>query len=152
MRSWKWMLGAAALAALLPSQGTDVAKLKPAELLCVHSEGTELVIQTDTGDKGRGDTAESALEDLKQTADGDIFLDTVEFLLIAENTEYDLNDFAQALRPTVRPCILRGEADLQAAAKYLSAHPLHASLRKKTIAVLTSEKGWFHLNAEASES
>lgn len=150
MRSWKWMLAATALAVLLPSQGTDVGKLKPAELLYAQKEGAEYIIQTDTGDEGRGDSVESALMDLKETADGAVFLETVEYLLLTEETRDAMRDFAQYLRPTVQPCVLYGEADLRSTAKYLSAHQPKSLLRKQTTAILTAERGRYHLNAEST--
>lgn len=150
MRSWKWMLAATALAVLLPSQGTDVGKLKPAELLYAQKEGMEYIIQTDTGDEGRGDSVESALKDLKGTADGAVFLETVQYLLLTEDAKDAMRDFAQYLRPTVQPCILCGEADLRSTAKYLSAHQPKSLLRKQTTAKLTAERGRYHLNAEST--
>ena len=61
---------------LLPVQGTDVGKLLPVEVLQIYKEEDSVVLTTDVGASGVGATVDAAIENLKATAAGIIFLDT----------------------------------------------------------------------------
>ena len=70
-------------AVLTPSERSDVGKLIPVELVFIYKEDSTIVIETETGDKGNGNTVEEAITDLHQCAAGLIFLDTAQYLLIS---------------------------------------------------------------------
>ena len=79
MKYWAWYIGAVVLVAALgwmPFLGTDVARLRPVELISVSREEAQVLVETDTGDSGRGRTLELALEDLHDSTPGEIFLET----------------------------------------------------------------------------
>ena len=83
----KWLIPAAVLAAVaifsrLPHPARDIADLKPVRAIYIHMEGRTLHIETDTGDSGAGGDLSEAHEALRAEADGEIFLDTAEFLIL----------------------------------------------------------------------
>lgn len=105
-----------------PVEGANVGQLHPVELVMVTREDGQVVLTTDTGDMGQGGDGLSALENLKATATGTVYLDTAAFLLLAEGAETAAEQLRQHLKPTVRVCTAEPDADLVAAAKFLSAH------------------------------
>ena len=46
----------------VPTEKTDVAKLRPVEVIAIYKSGDEVLMMTDTEDVGTGRTAEEALE------------------------------------------------------------------------------------------
>ena len=83
----KWLYLAAALTAVgilsrLPHPAKDIAKLKPVRAVYLYMELEKLHIETDTGDSGSGTTLAEAYSDMRSGADGEIFLDTAEFLIL----------------------------------------------------------------------
>lgn len=127
MKYWIWVL-LAALMLLSPFQGSDVGKLRPVELVAMHREGYTVILETDTGDVGRGRNPAEALEDMKRTAPGALFLDTAEYFLVTRETENLLPELAGVLRPAVEVCVLEDPVDLEAAAEYLRAHSPEVTL------------------------
>lgn len=105
-----------------PVESVNVGQLHPVELVMVTREGEDIVLTTDTGDMGQGADGLSALENLKATATGTVYLDTAEFLLLTEGAEDAARQLRQHLKPSVRVCMAESGADLVAAAKFLSAH------------------------------
>ena len=83
------------LALVAPVQRLDVAKLQPVESVALYCKDDMLVLETDTGETGEGKTAKEALVSLKANAARVIYMDTVEYLLVA--------DSAQAFVPELRP-------------------------------------------------
>ena len=75
-----------ALVFIAPVRRVDVGTLEPVEIIAVSKERGMTVVRTDTDDVGIGKSIEQALEDLKQTATGVVYLDTAEFLLLAKPT------------------------------------------------------------------
>lgn len=132
MKHWVWYLAALILVAILcgmPFERTDVAQLQPVQVVQVSHDGGQVVVQTDTGDIGTGATLYAAFEDLKQTTPGYVFLETAEYLLLTEDARALIPELTEYLRPGCGVCVVMGEADLQAVAQYLSAHPLQVTLR-----------------------
>lgn len=136
------LLGAALV---LPVQGTDVGKLIPVELLRIYKEGNAVVIATDLGETGTGATVEKAIENLKSTAAGIIFLDTADYLLVDGSARAEGTALKKYLKSSVRVCISTAELDMEKAAAYLSTHKPETKLRDYehdgTYAVLTMENG-----------
>lgn len=104
---------------LAPVERLDVAKLEPVQTVAISREADTIVVQTDTDNKGIGKTVDLAIENLEETTPGVIYLDTAEYLLVAENAQ----DIAHALRsyltPSVKVALWDGEGSVQSAAKYL---------------------------------
>ena len=132
-------------AILAPLEGTDVGKLRPAELVQLYREGDKVVIVTDTGDSGIGETASAALKNLEETASGVIFLDTADYVLVDESAESEVGAMRAYLKPSVRICSARRSIDLRKAAEHLSAHRPKIKLKDytgiKELEKLTVENG-----------
>ena len=107
---------------VLPVQRQDVGKLHPVQVVSVYKEDRWVVMETDTEDKGYGSTAQLALQNLKDTSDGIVYLDTAEFLLLTKDTQDAAEELREALKPAVRLCLTAKPVDLPKAAKYLSTH------------------------------
>lgn len=121
MRRWIIYGAAAALALLLaPAPRTDVGELLPVELLYVYKEGDALRVETDTGNFGTGETLDEALGELKETAPGVVFLDTVDYVIVTGQTIELLPQLWERLRPAAQVCLGLG-ADA-GAAEFLAAH------------------------------
>lgn len=107
---------------LLPSAGREISRLRPAELLYITEISSGFRICTDTGDLGEGMTIAEAAENLRQTAPGEVFLDTVTLVVVDEKAQESLPELRKHLRSCVRICRSEGEIDPKAAAEYLTAH------------------------------
>ncbi len=123
----RWLLYALALGAIIafgisPFTATDVGKLRPVEVVRLSQKGSQVYLQTDTGDMGAGENVDAALENLKASTAGEIFLETADHLLLEPGSEKWLKSIAVYLRPSCSICWQSGELELEEAAKYLSAH------------------------------
>lgn len=120
----RWIIYALIMGLVLlvsPVEKTDVGELKPVELLYVrYTQGGAVQVETDTGDLGGGDTLEGALSDLKETASGNIFLDTADYLVIHENAVALLPRLWEILRPATQVCM--GTEGREETVDFLSAH------------------------------
>jgi len=140
-------LVAAALA--VPTAPQELGKLKPVEVIKISEDSGTVLIETDTGDAGRGETVELALWDLKATTPGTIYLDTAEYLLLPEGREELLSQLAPHLKDSVRLCLWDGEVDVTKTGEFLDAHDPGMKLKEygpgQQLKVLTSEKERLHL-------
>lgn len=150
MKRWIGLLAGFAAAMLIaPSQDGDIASLQPVELLYIYMEEDRVIMETDTGDLGAGEDLQGAMEDLKATTPGEIFLETAQYLLIAEPAEGYLPELKQILRPAVQ--ILRAEAEPnpETAVKYLSVHKSSLALKDWQVGMelpkLTTKEGRYYL-------
>ena len=114
----------AALAAVwfAPVEGANIGTLHPVEAVLIYKEETKVVLQTDTGDVGKGSNAEEALEDLKKTTPGTSYLDTAEYLLLGENTETVAEELRTHLKGNVGLCAAEEGVDPAEAARFLEVH------------------------------
>ena len=105
-----------------PADGMDIGKLQPVGLVQLYMVEEKVVIRTDTGDLGVGNSAHAAFENLEDTTPGVIFLDTADFLLVSASAKGELDALSEYLKPSVRVCI--GEEDIEPvqAAEYLAMH------------------------------
>ncbi len=130
MKKWLYLIGALAAVGILsrlPHPARDIAKLEPVRAVYLYMERGRLCIETDTGDSGSGKDLTEATADLKSRADGEIFLDTAEFLLLAPEVEIN-PDFYTHLRPGCKVSYTDAIPDLEAAVAYLAAHPPETTL------------------------
>ena len=114
------LLMAAAL--LVPVERADVGKLRPIETVSVYKENGWVVLRTDTDDIGIGGTAMQALQNMKDSASGIVYLDTAQYLLIDKEAEDAAEELRQALKDRVKLCFAAKEIEPADATKYLSAH------------------------------
>ena len=110
------------LAALLlaPVKGADIGRLRPVETVFIYHLNDQVVIETDTSDWGMGSDSAAALENLKDTTPGTIYLDTAEYLLIGEDAQEAAQQLRPVLKKSVRLCVAEQGIDLTAAADFLS--------------------------------
>ncbi|MBQ4640986.1 MAG: hypothetical protein IJB47_00005 [Oscillospiraceae bacterium] len=107
---------------LVPVKGSDVGKLQPVEVVFIYRDQGQIIMETDTKDKGVGATVEEALANLKDTTPGIIYLDTAEYLLLAEDTTDVAEQLRRILKKTVQICTADRGIDLSLVARFLPAH------------------------------
>lgn len=145
----KWIISLIAILLItalgwLPFQGTDVATLEPAEALYVSLE-EQVLVETDGGWFGRGETVEQAIADLKESAPGQVFLQTVDYLLLQEGSEEVLPALYSHLRSGCSVCRIEEKPDVEKASAYLRTHRpgmtiQHYRAGKKEIPILIMEE------------
>lgn len=109
------------LCLLAPVQRLDVAKLEPVETVAMYLQGEQIVLETDGGDRGVGETAGEALINLKENALSVIYLDTAQYLLLGEGAQ----PYVEALRPALRKGVKVGPysgGDLKEETRFLQIH------------------------------
>lgn len=107
---------------LVPVERLDIADLRPVQTVAVTFTDKECCIVTDTGDLGVGENAFSALEDLKRTTAGIIYLDTADYLLVGEGAQEQARMLKIHMADSVRVYQLLGTPDLEKVSAYLQIH------------------------------
>ena len=124
----KWLLyGVVLVAAVLlindeNGPGSDIAKLEPARILLVEDVPGGVAVRTDMGQLGLGEDLSSAVKDMEETASGQVFLDTAEYLLVSPGAVKWLPELAGILRSSCQLCLAEGVTDPETAAEYLAVH------------------------------
>ena len=137
-------------ALLLPKSDVELGKMKPVETVSLRNRDGLVIVETDTEDVGMGITLEEALENLRKTTAGRIYLDTAAFLLL----DPEMTDQAEMLRGnlkgSVRLCECSGEVDVKEAGEYLRCHSPKVELKdwKKgmRLQILETENGRMKLS------
>lgn len=147
------LLTVLAALALLPDAKADVGNLEPVEVILVQKADGQILVETDTGSLGKGLTVSSAFEDLEQSALGDVFLDTAEYLLLAGDTADLIPALADFLRPSCGVIRCVGAPDLKDAAEFLGTHRPELTVKdslagKRDIPILETRGGRMHLVEE----
>lgn len=157
MKRWIFFLLALATALMAaPSAETDVSNLHPVEVLYIYKETeADIVIETDTGDFGKGANLQEALEDLKESAPGEIFLETAAYVLVTEETKVLLPELMKILRPATEIVVTKGNVDVKTAGNYLTVHRPKVTLQdyrsgESRLPELTMTEGRFYLVREAN--
>lgn len=114
----------------IPLERLDVAKLEPVEAVAVYLEKGEVVLETDTESVGKGETIQQALENLKKNTPAIIYLDTAEYLLVAESAREHAEQLMEYLKKNVKTGKYAG-GDVREEAKYMDAH-VESALPKKS--------------------
>ena len=119
------------LAALFfaPCTRMDVAKLLPIEAVAVYAENGDVVLETDTENRGRGADAEAALQNLKDITPAVVYLDTAEYLLVSEDAVRYVEQLRAYLKPSVKVCICEVSGRVKTMAKYVEIHGKTTKLR-----------------------
>lgn len=115
-----------ALALSVPLKRLDVSKLQPVEGVALYRDGSQVVLETDTGSRGMGKTALEALKDMKDKATSVIYLDTAEYLFVEEGME----NFAEGLRPILSKAVRVGEYLEMKAEELVAYYEVHGNLPK----------------------
>ncbi len=107
---------------IIPVERLDVGKLEPVQAVWAYRENNEIVLETDTQDRGSGQTVEEALADMKEHCLGIIYLDTAQFLLVSDDVRDQIPALSQYLKGSVDVCQWDGQGSVADAAKYMAAH------------------------------
>ena len=107
-----------------PLDRVEIAELEPVRGLWLYREDGETVLETDTGSRGTGETLSEALENMKTTSPGIVYLDTAEYLFVSETAIEEIPELACNLKRSVRMCLWEGTGDMETAIKYANARKL----------------------------
>lgn len=102
--------------------GTDIGMLIPVETVLIQKLENEIVMETDSGDRGTGLTVGQAAADLKEKAEGVVYLDTADYLILNEEAEVLLYQLQKNQKQEVALCRTEGHIDVQKATAFLRAH------------------------------
>ena len=127
---------------LLPFTGSDAAQLLPVRSLTVDLQGSSIVLNG--GDAvGRGTSLHEALADMKNGAEGIVFLGSAEQVILSPRARGLLPQLCrwEALRPAARVLLASGELpNPEKAADYLEAHDSAVTLQQVRAALLRGER------------
>lgn len=127
----RWLLPALLAAVIFGEglfRGTDVAKMEPVELVWLMRTDEGIAVQTDTGSTGWGKSVSAAVEDMKQSASGEIFLETAEYILLTDLDEEILPELMALLRPSCKVLFAYGKAKPEDATLFLRSHQKNVTL------------------------
>lgn len=122
MKKWLCLLALGIIVSLFPGKGTDVGELLPVELVSLTVQREKIVVQTDTGDLGMGETLAEAMENLRAGAPGKVFLETADYLLLSPQTEAWWGQLKTWFRPGTLVYAAGEEVNPEAAVEYLRSH------------------------------
>ena len=131
MKRWVCVAGALLAIVLLGDQsspGMDVGMLKPVQIVVVKKVGENILVQTDTEDQGIGKDLPAAVETMKASASGEIFLETADHLLVEPACMDVLADAIQLLRPACTLCLIEGEPNMDTLGDFLKLHAPQVTL------------------------
>lgn len=127
----------------LGGRGTDIGRLRPVEAVKLYEKSGLLFLETDTGDMGWGLTVGQAVNKLKETTPGEIYLDTAGYLLLEEGLEEYLPTLRPHLKNRTRMVYGPENMDLAEAVDYLKVHRPSGTVGeyRKPVEILTMEGG-----------
>lgn len=135
--------------------GTDIGMLIPVETVFIQKQGDTIVIQTDSADTGTGATIKQAAEDLKEKADGVIYLDTADYLILNREAEALLYQLQSNQKQEVALCKADEQIDVQKATPFLRAHRPQLELSGwragMTLPSLEEAEGSFKIKTKTAE-
>ena len=120
------------LAALLfvPLQRVEIANLEPIQAVWMYRENGNIVLETDTEEKGRGVTVVDALTDMKNNSSGIVYLDTAQYLFVSEIAKKEIYAIQPYLKKSVRLCRWDGNGELKSAVEYADSHKIGLKIRR----------------------
>ena len=138
------LLAAASVISLcmLPRTGMDAAKLLPAQVLVIAQEEGQITVESDNGVSGSGATLPNALASMRENAEGTLFLDTAEHIVLLQSAQALLP--AAARQRQFRPAAKLYLADMDVLAAedcvdFLQVHPGSVTLADAHAALLRGE-------------
>ena len=124
---------------MLPRTGTDAAKLLPAQVLVIAQEDGRIVVESDNGASGSGAALPDALDAMRESAEGTLFLDTAEHIILLQSAQALLPAAARQrqFRPAAKLYLARMDTlDAEDCVDFLQAHPGTATLADAHAALL----------------
>ena len=135
--------------------GTDIGMLIPVETVFIQKLENEIVIETDSGDRGAGATMKQAAEDLKEKAQGFIYLDTADYLILNREAEALLYQLQRNQKQEVALCETEGRIDVEEITPFLRAHKPQLRLSDwragMTLPGLEEAEGRFKIKTKTAE-
>ncbi len=114
---------------LIPLEKADIAKLQPVEAVVLRENNGATEIYTDTGAWGSGENAQKALSDLINNTPGIVYLDTAKYLMVTQETLFQIESIRDELKGSVRLCLWNCEGNLKDAVKYFEVYDELPKLR-----------------------
>lgn len=111
-----------------PVKSAEIANLEPVQAVWIYMVDQQVVLETDTDDKGSGSSVAAALEDMKQKSPGIIYLHTAQYLFVAESAQQQIPAIKPYVKGAIRLCRWEAQGDIQEAVKYADAHKLGIKL------------------------
>ena len=113
----------------VPLNRVNVADLLPVEAVAVYMDGDQVVLETDTENKGVGENAVQALANLKENPPAVIYLDTAEYLLVSHDAVAQVEHLRPQLKSSVKVCVCEAAGRVKEMVKYLEIHGDLTSLK-----------------------
>lgn len=131
MRAVRTALYITILAALyfVPLQRIEIANLEPIQAVWMHIENGNVILETDTEDKGLGATVTDALANMKSNSSGIVYLDTAQYLLVSKAATGEIHTVQPFLKNSARLCIWDGQGNIKSAVKYADSHKIGQKIR-----------------------
>lgn len=151
MKRWLLYLILLILVTLSPVRGTDISRLAPVEVIWISEQTGWVFLQTDTGEQGRGENVQSALENLKKSASANVFLETADYVIVERKSVELLDQCKTLLRPSCEVCMADQIPNMEKVAAFLTAHKPKVTLRQWQVTgiklqILEEEDGRFRWN------
>lgn len=108
--------------ALVRVERCEIGRLIPVEVVAVDTADNLVRIETDTGNVGVGKSFQEAYGNLRETASGNIYLDTACWLILSEGDAINVEAVKEYLKGNVGVCLGASKIDLTQVGAYLSAH------------------------------
>ncbi len=127
---------------MLAKTGTDAAKLLPARVLVIEERDGAVRVSSDNGAAGSGETLAAALQQMERLAEGVLFLDTAEHIVLLRPSQVLLEQAVtqSSFRPAAKLYVTRAEElDVSALVELLRAHPGKLTLSQAHAALLRGE-------------
>lgn len=127
------------LAGILPLETHDPSELLPARVLTIRTEDGWVYTACDNGAEGVGKTFDAALEDMARSAEGILFLDTAEHILLHGGARELTAQVVRSarLRPAAKLYLTGNRMpDAGRCAEFLQAHPGGVTLSEVRAAML----------------
>lgn len=105
-----------------PAEQMNVGKLIPVQAISIYKQDEQYVIETDTQNKGVGNTPEQALQNMKETASGIIYLDTAQYLLFSEDAQHAVDSLREKLKGSVKLSAITAPVNMENVSQFLDAH------------------------------
>ena len=153
MKRWLWYIGIIGVIAALggkASAGTDVGKLQPVQVVRLSCPKGQVVIETDTGEWGTGESLKAAFEDMKAASVREVFLETADYLILSSDCIDLLPAMMKKLRPSCAVCLTEGQPDMAQVGAFLQHHAPHITLMRyrageRQLQTLVSREGRMEL-------
>lgn len=139
-----WLLGAATAACLwmVSATGADAAKLLPTQVLVIGMEDGQVRVRSDTRAAGSGASLSQALVQLERSAEGRLFLDTAEHIVLEQGAQELVEQVVvqERFRPAAKLYLMQGSAEPTKLAAFLQAHPGSVRLVQARALLLRAEQ------------